>query len=215
MTDTQVYGKLLQVRACADLRTMEMLKDLISEFESRERSKKAPSKSVAALVKAFPASWKRHIKRSARKALQYGRTMEYDGQTLQMVTDSYMLIGFQVQRLEDCPADIKYPPVERLIPTDAQLDSKPLTAYADDLKIAIAERKAMDKVKGIKTEIVPYKLEDDLTVDAQRLQKVLKWTGSKSVTLYRQTGSGSALKPLRGTTESGDLLVICPVRCAA
>lgn len=73
----------------------------------------------------------------------------------------------------------------------------------------------MDKVKGIKTEIVPYKLEDDLTVDAQRLQKVLKWTGSKSVTLYRQTGSGSALKPLRGTTESGDLLVICPVRCAA
>lgn len=160
MTDTQVYEKLLQVRACADLRTMEMLKDLISEFESRERSKKAPSKSAAALVKAFPASWKRHIKRSARKALQYGRTMEYDGQTLQMVTDSYMIIGFQVQRLEDCPADIKYPPVERL-------------------------------------------------------QKVLKWTGSKSVTLYRQTCSGSALKPLRGTTESGDLLVICPVRCAA
>lgn len=215
MTDTQVYEKLLQIRACADLRNMEMLKDLISEFESRERSKKAPSKSAAALVKAFPASWKRHIKRSARKALQYGRTMEYDGQTLQMVTDSYMLIGFQVQRLEECPADIKYPPVERLIPTDAQLDSKPLTAYADDLKIAIAERKAMDKVKGIKTEIVPYKLEDDLTVDAQRLQKVLKWTGSKSVTLYRQTCSGSALKPLRGTTESGDLLVICPVRCAA
>lgn len=215
MTDTQVYEKLLQVRACADLRTMEMLKDLISEFESRERSKKAPSKSVAALVKAFPASWKRHIKGSARKALQYGRTMEYDGQTLQMVTDSFMLIGFQVQRLEECPADIKYPPVERIIPTDAQLDSKPLTAYADDLKIAIAERKAMDKIKGIKTEIVPYKLEDDLTVDAQRLQKVLKWTGSKSVTLYRQTGSGSALKPLRGTTESGDLLVICPVRCAA
>ena len=68
MTDTQVYEKLLQVRACADLRTMEMLKDLISEFESRERSKKAPSKSVAALVKAFPASWKRHIKCSARKA---------------------------------------------------------------------------------------------------------------------------------------------------
>lgn len=215
MTDTQVYEKLLQVRACADLRTMEMLKDLISEFESRERSKKAPSKSVAALAKAFPASWKRHIKCSARKALQYGRTMEYDGQTLQMVTDSYMIIGFQVQRLEECPADIKYPPVERIIPTDAQLDSKPLTAYADDLKIAIAERKAMDNVKGIKTEIVPYKLEDDLTVDAQRLQKVLKWTGSKSVTLYRQTGSGSALKPLRGTTESGDLLVICPVRCAA
>lgn len=215
MTDTQVYEKLLQVRACADLRTMEMLKDLISEFESRERSKKAPSKSVAALVKAFPASWKRHIKCSARKALQYGRTMEYDGQTLQMITDSYMLIGFQVQRLEECPADIKYPPVERIIPTDAQLDSKPLTAYADDLKIAIAERKAMDKIKGIKTEIVPYKLEDDLTVDAQRLQKVLKWTGSKSVTLYRQTCMNSQYKPLRGTTESGDLIVICPIKNVA
>ena len=215
MTDTQVYEKLLQIRACADLRTMEMLKDLISEFESRERSKKAPSKGVAALVKAFPASWRRHIKAGTMPALQYGRTMEYDGQTLQMVTDSYMLIGFQVPRLEECPADIKYPPVERTIPTDAQLDSKPLTAYADDLKIAIAERKAMDKAKGIKTEVVPYKLEDDLTVDALRLQKVLKWTGSKSVTLYRQTGSGSALKPLRGTTESGDLLVICPIRCAA
>lgn len=51
--------------------------------------------------------------------------------------------------------------------------------------------------------------------NVKRLQKVLKWTGSKSVTLYRQTCSGSALKPLRGTTESGDLLVICPVRCAA
>ncbi len=215
MTDTQVYEKLLQVRACADLRTMEMLKDLISEFESRERSKKAPSKSVATLVKAFPASWKRYIKCSARKALQYGRTMEYDGQTLQMVTDSYMLIGFQVQRLEECPADIKYPPVERIIPTDEQLDRKALTAHADDLKIAIAERKAHDKANCEKTHVVPYKLEDDLTVDAQRLQKVLKWTGSKSVTLYRQTGSGSALKPLRGTTESGDLLVICPVRCAA
>ena len=215
MTDTQVYEKLLQVRACADLRTMEMLKDLISEFESRERSKKAPSKSVAALVKAFPASWKRHIKGSARKALQYGRTMEYDGQTLQMVTDSYILIGFQVQRLEECPADIKYPPVERIIPTDAQLDSKQLTVYADDLKIAIAERKAADKAIGDKTTMVLYKLEDDLTIDALRLQQVLKWTGSKSVTLYRQTGSGSALKPLRGTTESGDLLVICPIRCAA
>lgn len=215
MTDTQVYEKLLQVRACADLRTMEMLKDLISEFESRERSKKAPSKSVAALVKAFPASWKRYIKCSARKALQYGRTMEYDGQTLQMVTDSYMLIGFQVQRLEECPADIKYPPVERIIPTDEQLDRKALTAHADDLKIAIAERKAHDKANCEKTHVVPYKLEDDLTVDALRLQQVLKWTGSKSVTLYRQTGSGSALKPLRGTTESGNLLVICPVRCAA
>lgn len=76
MTDTQFYEKLLQVRACADLRTMEMLKDLISEFESRERSKKVPSKGVAALVKAFPASWKRYIKCSARKALQYGRSAE-------------------------------------------------------------------------------------------------------------------------------------------
>ena len=215
MTDTQIYERLLQVRACADLRTMEMLKDLISEFESRERSKKAPSKSVAALVKAFPASWKRHIKGSARKALQYGHTMDFDGQRLQMVTDTYMLIGFQVQRLEECPADIEYPPVERIIPTDTQLDSTALTAHADDLKIAIAERKARDKVNGIKTEIVPYKLADDLTVDALRLQKVLKWTGSKSVTLYRQTGFGSALKPLRGTTESGDLLVICPIRCTA
>ena len=117
MTDTQVYEKLLQIRACADLRTAEMLEDLISEFESRERSKKAPSKSVAALVKAFPASWKRHMKDNALSAL--------------------------------------------------------------------------------------------------RLQKALRWTGSRSVTLYRQTGSGSALKPLRGTTESGDLLVICPIRCAA
>lgn len=80
MTDTRVYEKLLQIRACADLTTVEMLKDLIGEFESRERSKRAPSKSV---------------------------------------------------------------------------------------------------------------------------------------TLYRQAGSGSALKPLRGTTESGDLLVICPIRCAA
>ncbi|WP_305177679.1 hypothetical protein [Faecalibaculum rodentium] len=192
-----------------------MLRDLIAEFESRERSKKAPNKSIAALVKAFPASWKRHIKGSARKALQYGHTLEYDGQTLQMVTDSYMLIGFQVQRLEECPADIKYPQVERIIPTDEQLDRKALTAHADDLKIAIAERKAHDKANCEKTHIVPYKLADDLTVDALRLQKVLKWTGSKSVTLYRQTGSGSALKPLRGTTESGDLLVICPVRCAA
>ena len=68
---------------------------------------------------------------------------------------------------------------------------------------------------GVKTEVVLYKLDDDLTIDALRLQKVLRWTGSKSVTLYRQTGSGSALKPLRGTTESGDLLVICPIRCAA
>ena len=49
----------------------------------------------------------------------------------------------------------------------------------------------------------------NLTVDALRLQKVLKWTGSKSVTLYRQH------KPLRGTTESGDLLVIRPIRSAA
>lgn len=215
MNDTAVYERLLELRACADLRTAEMLRDLITEFESRERSKKAPNKSIAALVKAFPASWKRHIKGSARKALQYGNTMEYDGQTLQMVTDSYMLIGFQVQRLEECPADIKYPQVERVIPTDAQLDSKPLTAYADDLKIAIAERKAADKARGVKTEVVLYKLADDLTVDALRLQKALKWTGSKSVTLHRQTGSGSALKPLRGTTESGDLLVICPIRCAA
>ncbi len=215
MTDTQVYEKLLQIRACADLRTAEMLKDLVAEFENRERSKKAPSKGVAALVKAFPASWKRHIKRSAREALQYGHTMDHDGQTLQMVTDEYMLIGFQVPRLEDCPADITYPPVERIIPTDAQLDSKPLTAYADDLKIAIAERKAADKARGVKTDVVPYRLEDDLTVDALRLQKVLKWTGSKGVTLYRQAGSGSALKPLRGTTESGDLLVICPIRDAA
>ena len=214
MTDTQVYEKLLQIRACADLRTMEMLKDLISEFESRERSKKAPSKGVAALVKAFPASWRRHIKAGTMPALQYGHTMDHDGQRLQMVTDSYMLIGFQVPRLEECPADVKYPPVERIIPTDAQLDSKPLTAYADDLKIAIAERKAADKAKGIKTEVVPYKLEDDLTIDALRLQKVLKWTGSKSVTLYRQTGTGSQYKPLRGTTESGELLVICPIRCA-
>ncbi len=62
MTDTQIYEKLLQIRACADLRTAEMLKDLISEFESRERSKNAPSRSVAALVKTFPASWKRHMK---------------------------------------------------------------------------------------------------------------------------------------------------------
>ena len=215
MTDTQIYEKLLEVRAYADLRTAEMLRDLIEEFESRERSKKAPSKSIAALVKAFPASWKRHIKGSARKALQYGHTLEYDGQTLQMVTDSYMLIGFQVQRLEECPADIKYPQLERVIPADAQLDSKPLTAYADDLKIAIAERKAADKARGVKTEVVLYKLADDLTVDALRLQKALKWTGSRSVTLHRQTGSGSALKPLRGTTESGDLLVICPIRCAA
>lgn len=215
MNDTAVYERLLELRACADLRTAEMLRDLITEFESRERSKKAPNKSIAALVKAFPASWKRHIKGSARKALQYGHTLEYDGQTLQMVTDSYMLIGFQVQRLEECPADIKYPQVERVIPTDAQLDSKPLTAYADDLKIAIAERKAADKARGVKTEVVLYKLADDLTVDALRLQKALKWTGSKSVTLHRQTGSGSALKPLRGTTESGDLLVICPIRCAA
>ena len=215
MTDTQIYETLLEVRAYADLRTAEMLRDLIEEFESRERSKKAPSKSIAALVKAFPASWKRHIKGSARKALQYGHTLEYDGQTLQMVTDSYMLIGFQVQRLEECPADIKYPQLERVIPADAQLDSKPLTAYADDLKIAIAERKAADKARGVKTEVVLYKLADDLTVDALRLQKALKWTGSKSVTLHRQTGSGSALKPLRGTTESGDLLVICPIRCAA
>ena len=215
MTDTQIYEKLLEVRAYADLRTAEMLRDLIEEFESRERSKKAPNKSIAALVKAFPASWKRHIKGSARKALQYGHTLEYDGQTLQMVTDSYMLIGFQVQRLEECPADIKYPQLERVIPADAQLDSKPLTAYADDLKIAIAERKAADKARGVKTDIVLYKLADDLTVDALRLQKALKWTGSRSVTLHRQTGSGSALKPLRGTTESGDLLVICPIRCAA
>ena len=215
MTDTQIYETLLEVRAYADLRTAEMLRDLIEEFESRERSKKAPSKSIAALVKAFPASWKRHIKGSARKALQYGHTLEYDGQTLQMVTDSYKLIGFQVQRLEECPADIKYPQLERVIPADAQLDSKPLTAYADDLKIAIAERKAADKARGVKTDIVLYKLADDLTVDALRLQKALKWTGSKSVTLHRQTGSGSALKPLRGTTESGDLLVICPIRCAA
>ena len=116
---------------------------------------------------------------------------------------------------EECPADIKYPQLERVIPADAQLDSKPLTAYADDLKIAIAERKAADKARGVKTEVVLYKLADDLTVDALRLQKALKWTGSRSVTLHRQTGSGSALKPLRGTTESGDLLVICPIRCAA
>ena len=73
----------------------------------------------------------------------------------------------------------------------------------------------MDKIKGIKTEIVPYKLEDDLTVDAQRLQKVLKWTGSKSVTLYRQTCMNSQYKPLRGTTESGDLIVICPIKNVA
>lgn len=58
-------------------------------------------------------------------------------------------------------------------------------------------------------------VEHDHTPAIERLQQVLKWTGSKSVTLYRQTCSGSALKPLRGTTESGDLLVICPVRCAA
>ena len=215
MTDTRVYEKLLQIRACADLTTVEMLKDLISEFESRERSKRAPSKSVAALVKAFPASWKRHIKADTLSALQYGHTIEYDGQTLQMVTDRYMLIGFQVARLEDCPADVKYPPIERTIPAEWQLDSKPLTAYADDLTIAIAERKAADKSRGVKTEVVPYNLCDDLTVDALRLQKVLRWTGSKSVTLYRQAGSGSARKPLRGTTESGDLLVICPIRCAA
>lgn len=215
MTDTQMYERLLQVRACADLRTAEMLRDLISEFESRERAKQAPSKSVAALVKAFPASWKRHMKANTRSALQYGHTVEHDGQTLQMVTDSYMLIGFQVARLEECPADVKYPQIERTIPADSQLNSKPLTAYADDLKIAIAERKAADKARGVKTDVVLYKLDEDLTVDALRLQKVLKWTGSKSVTLYRQTGSGSAHKPLRGTTESGDLLVICPIRCAA
>lgn len=134
---------------------------------------------------------------------------------LQMVTDRYMLIGFRVARLEDCPADVKYPPIERTIPAESQLDSKPLTAYADDLNVAIAERKAADKSRGVKTEVVPYNLCDDLTVDALRLQKVLRWTGSKSVTLYRQAGSGSARKPLRGTTESGDLLVICPIRCAA
>lgn len=215
MTDTQVYERLLQVRACADLRTAEILKDLITEFESRERSKKAPSKSVAALVKAFPASWMRHIKAGTRSALQYGHTMDHDGQRLQMVTDRYMLIGFQVARLEECPADVKYPPIERTVPADSQLNSKPLTAYADDLKIAIAERKAHDKANCEKTHVVPYKLEDDLTVDALRLQQVLKWTGSKSVTLYRQTGTGSQYKPLRGTTESGDLLVICPIRCAA
>ena len=213
MTDTQVYEKLLQIRACADLRTAEMLQDLLTEFEGRERSKKAPSKSVAALVKAFPASWKRHTKDNALSALQYGHTVEYDGQALQMVTDGYMLIGFQVARLEECPADVKYPPIERTIPAYWQLDSKPLTAYADDLKIAIAERKAADKARGVKTEVVLYKLDDDLTIDALRLQKALRWTGSRSVTLYRQTGS--ALKPLRGTTESGDLLVICPIRCAA
>lgn len=97
MTDTQVYERLLQVRACADLRTAEMLKDLITEFESRERSKKAPSKSVAALVKAFPASWMRHIKAGTRSALQYGHTMDHDGQRLQMVTDRYMLIGFRTE----------------------------------------------------------------------------------------------------------------------
>ena len=215
MTDTQMYERLLQVRACADLRTAEMLKDLISEFESRERSKKAPNKSIAALVKAFPASWRRHIKAGTPPTLQYGHTMDFDGQRLQMVTDSYMLIGFQVPRLEECPADVKYPPVERVIPTDAQLDSKALTAHADDLKIAIAERKAHDKANCEKTHVVPYKLADDLTVDALLLQQALKWTGSKSVTLYRQTGIGSALKPLRGTTESGDLLVICPIRNAA
>lgn len=215
MTDTRVYETLLQIRACADLRTAEMLRDLIKEFESRERSKSAPSKSVAALVKTFPASWKRHMKANTRSALQYGHTVEYDGQTLQMVTDSYMLVGFRVARLEECPADVKYPPIERTIPAYWQLDSKPLTAYADDLKIAVAERKAADKSRGVKTEVVPYKLDDDLTIDALRLQKALRWTGSRSVTLYRQTGSGSALKPLRGTTESGDLLVICPIRCAA
>ena len=55
----------------------------------------------------------------------------------------------------------------------------------------------------------------NLTVDALRLQKVLKWTGSKSVTLYRQTGTNRQHKPLRGTTESGDLLVIRPIRSAA
>lgn len=214
MNDTAVYERLLELRACADLRTGDMLRDLIAEFESRERAKKAPSKSVAALVKSFPTSWKRHTKRG-NPALQYGHTMDFDGQTLQMVTDGYMLIGFQVQRLEECPADVKYPPVERVIPSSEQLDSKPLTVYADDLKIAIAERKAADKAIGDKTTMVLYKLEDDLTIDALRLQQVLKWTGSKSVTLYRQTGSGSALKPLRGTTESGDLLVICPIRCAA
>ena len=215
MTDTQMYERLLQVRACADLRTAEMLKDLISEFESRERSKKAPNKSIAALVKAFPASWRRHIKAGTPPTLQYGHTMDFDGQRLQMVTDSYMLIGFQVPRLEECPADVKYPPVERVIPTDAQLDSKALTAHADDLKIAIAERKAHDKANCEKTHVVPYKLEDDLTVDAILLQQALKWTGSKSVTLYRQTCTGSQYKPLRGTTESGDLLVICPIRSAA
>ncbi|WP_289843345.1 hypothetical protein [Faecalibaculum rodentium] len=215
MTDTRVYEKLLQIRACADLKTAEMLQDLITEFEGRERSKKAPSKSVAALVRAFPASWKRHMKDNTLSALQYGHTIEYDGQTLQIVTDRYMLIGFQVARLEDCPADVTYPPIERTIPAESQLDSKPLTAYADDLKIAIAERKAADRARGVKTDVVLYKLDEEVTIDALRLQKALRWTGSRSVTLYRQTGSGSALKPLRGTTESGDLLVICPIRCAA
>ena len=76
MTDTHVYEKLLQIRACADLRTVEMLKDLIGEFESRERSKQAPSKSVAALVRMFPASWKRHIKADNLAALQYGHTID-------------------------------------------------------------------------------------------------------------------------------------------
>ena len=102
MTDTRVYEKLLQIRACADLRTVEMLKDLISEFESRERSKRAPSKSVAALVKAFPASWKRHIKADTLSALQYGHTVEYDGQPLQMVTDRYMLTCPRIRGGDPC-----------------------------------------------------------------------------------------------------------------
>ncbi|WP_289771468.1 hypothetical protein [Faecalibaculum rodentium] len=58
------------------------------------------------------------MKADTKSALQYGHTIEYDGQTLQMVTDRYMLIGFQVARLEECPADVTYPPIERTIPAD-------------------------------------------------------------------------------------------------
>ncbi|WP_289772502.1 hypothetical protein, partial [Faecalibaculum rodentium] len=60
-------------------------------------------------------------------------------------------------------------------------------SHTDEVHTRLLEKQA----RGVKTEVVPYKLDEEVTIDALRLQKALRWTGSRSVTLYRQTGSGS------------------------
>ena len=204
--------KILQLLYAAKTGTdAEPLEKLICEFETRVRADAAP-RGLQTIIKSFPRSWAAHTRchKDSRPVLQYGDTQDWEGKQYQFVTDTYMLIGFAVPRLQEAK-DAKagnFPPVTRVIPTLEALEGKPeIIITLADCKAAIAKAKADDPKEARRCCPITIK---GVTINALLAEKALKWTGSTEIS-FRQTGD---LKPLRGTSAHGDVVVLMPVRVA-